>query len=221
MMDTVGAVLAPLAVMAMLRVGITGRTVLWLALIPIAAAFAILLLVREGHHRPSPHRLITNLRNLPPSFRRLLKGIGLFGSGDFAHSLMILYAVSALTPSRGATSAAAVAAGLYALHNVFYAGVSYPIGTLADRSNKYILLALGYACGAGTAFLLMSNATSFAALAAIFALEVLTWALKRRWRTLWPRSCYRLNCAAPAFQVDARPRQQLIAIKTVADGSYH
>jgi hypothetical protein len=81
---------------------------------------------------------------------------------------MILYAVSVLTPSRGPASAAAVAAGLYALHNVFYAAVSYPIGALADRSNKYVLLALGYACGAATALLLMSNAMSLAALASIF-----------------------------------------------------
>jgi MFS family permease len=171
MMDTVGAVLAPLAVMAILQLGMTIRTVLWLAIIPaIAAAFAILLFVRERHHSPNPHAFWVNLRNLPPPFKRFLKVVGLFGSGDFAHSLIILYAVSALTPSRGAGSAAAVAAGLYALHNVCYAGVSYPIGALADRSNKYILLALGYACGAGTALLLMSNATSLVALGAIFAL---------------------------------------------------
>lgn len=171
MMDTLGAILAPLTAMAMLRTGMTGRTVLWLALIPaIAATFAILLFVRESHHTPSFDPFTTNLRNLPRSFRRFLKGVGLFGSGDFAHSLMILYAVSALTPSRGATSAAAVTAGLYALHNVFYAGVSYPIGALADRSNKYILLALGYACGAATAFLLLSSVKSLGFLALTFAL---------------------------------------------------
>ena len=171
MMDTIGAILAPLAAMALLRLGITGRTVLWLALIPaVAATFAILLLVREGYHKPNPHPFMMNVRNLPAAFKRFLKGVGIFGSGDFAHSLLILYAVSALTPSRGAASAAAVAAGLYALHNVFYAGVSYPIGALADRSNKYVLLAIGYACGAVTAVLLMSNVTSLAMLAAIFVL---------------------------------------------------
>ena len=171
MMDTVGAILAPLAVMAMLRLGLTTRMVLWLALFPaIAATFAILLFVREGYHTPNRHPFLSNLRSLPPTFRRFLKGVGLFGSGDFAHSLMILYAVSVLTPSRGPAAAAAVAAGLYALHNIFYAAVSYPIGALADRSNKYVLLAVGYACGAGTALLLISNATSLAALAAIFVL---------------------------------------------------
>jgi MFS family permease len=113
---------------------------------------------------------MTNLRNLPTSFRRFLKGVGLFGAGDFAHSLMILYAVSALTSSRSPASATAAAAGLYALHNVFYAGVSYPIGALADRSNKYILLASGYACGAATALLLMLNVTSLPLLAVTFAL---------------------------------------------------
>ncbi|MBI4474349.1 MAG: MFS transporter, partial [Acidobacteria bacterium] len=48
MMDTVGAIVAPLAAMTLLRTGMTGRALLWLSVIPaIAAAFAILLLVRE------------------------------------------------------------------------------------------------------------------------------------------------------------------------------
>lgn len=171
MMDTVGAIVAPLAAMTLLRIGMTGRALLWLSVIPaIAAAFAILLLVREKEHTPTPHRFLESFRSLPGNFRRLLKGVGLFGSGDFAHSLIILYAVSALTPSRGAAAAAAIAVGLYALHNVFYAGISYPAGMLADRMNKYVLLALGYACGAATALLLMSNLTTIPMLAAAFVL---------------------------------------------------
>jgi sugar phosphate permease len=68
MMDTLGAILAPLAAMALLRLGITGRTVLWLALIPAAAAtFAILLLVREGVHKPNPHPFMMNIRCRLPS----------------------------------------------------------------------------------------------------------------------------------------------------------
>jgi len=38
---------------------------------------------------------------------------GVFGMGDFAHTLLILLAVQKLTPDLGATSAAGWAAGLY------------------------------------------------------------------------------------------------------------
>jgi hypothetical protein len=53
--------------------------------------------VREGQHYPNPHPFMTNVRNLPFPFRRFLKGNGIFGSGDFAHSLMILYGESVTT----------------------------------------------------------------------------------------------------------------------------
>ena len=171
MMDTTGAVLAPLVAMALLRIGLQQRTVLWLSIIPaIAATFAILLLVRERPHKPTPHPLRDSLEGLPLNFRRFLKAVGLFGCGDFAHSLMILYAVSVLTPLHGGQASAAFAVGLYALHNIFYAGISYPAGMVADRMNKYSLLALGYACGAGTAVILMSHITTIPALAVAFSL---------------------------------------------------
>jgi len=105
---------------------------------------------------------------LPKGFIRFLYGVGLFGAGDFAHSLMILYAVTVLTPKVGAANAATMSVGLYALHNVVYAGVSYPAGVLADRMNKRLLLALGYGLGATTALLLALGINSLGALAVAF-----------------------------------------------------
>jgi MFS family permease len=158
-MDTLGAVIAPLSVMGLLRIGLRERQVLWISLVPaLAAAAAILFLVRETANRaPAFHPLLSSLRGLPSRFVRFLLGVGAFGAGDFAHSLMILYATIALRPSHGATGAAAVAVGLYAVHNICYAGISYPAGILADRMNKWILLGLGYGCGAATALLLALN----------------------------------------------------------------
>jgi MFS family permease len=171
-MDTLGAVIAPLAALALLRIGITQRGVLWLSVLPaFLAVGAILFLVRETPDRtPSPHPFLASLRGLPKRFTRFLYGVGLFGAGDFAHSLMILYAVTALAPKYGAVRAATISVGLYALHNIVYAAISYPAGALADRTNKRVLLALGYSVGAATAFLLALNISSLPALAVAFVL---------------------------------------------------
>lgn len=170
-MDTLGAVIAPLTALALLSVGLTHRQVLWITVIPaLLAVAAILVLVRETADRtPSPHPFLASLRGLPRPFARFLAGVGLFGAGDFAHSLIILYAVTALTPSWGATNAATASVGLYALHNIVYAGISYPAGVLADRMNKRLLLASGYALGAATALLLALGIHHIALLALAFA----------------------------------------------------
>jgi MFS family permease len=171
-MDTLGAVIAPLAALGLLAVGITQRQVLWISVAPAAlAVVAILFLVRETADRtPSPHPFLASLRGLPKTFTRFLYGVGLFGAGDFAHSLIILYAVKALTPRFGAASAATISVGLYALHNVVYASISYPAGALADRMNKRVLLALGYAIGALAALLLVLNISSIPLLVLVFVL---------------------------------------------------
>ena len=171
-MDTLGAVIAPLAALALLRFGITQRNVLWLSVIPaFLAVAAILFLVRETADRtPSPHPFFASLRGLPKNFRRFLYGVGLFGAGDFAHSLMILYAVAVLTPRFGAARAVTISVGLYALHNVVYAAISYPAGALADRFDKRVLLALGYTIGVGTALMLALNISSISALGVAFIL---------------------------------------------------
>jgi MFS family permease len=171
-MDTLGAVIAPLGALALLRIGITQRGVLWFSVLPaFLAVAAILFLVRETANRtPSPHPFVVSFRMLPKKFNRFLYGVGLFGAGDFAHSLMILYAVAALTPKFGTVRAATISVGLYALHNVVYAAISYPAGALADRINKRVLLALGYTIGAATALLLALNVSGLPVLVVVFVL---------------------------------------------------
>jgi MFS family permease len=171
-MDTLGAIIAPLITLGLLSLGFVHRQVLWLSVLPaVLAVGAIVFLVRETEDRaPSHHPFVASLRGLPKSFRRFLIGVGLFGAGDFAHSLMILYAVSVLTPQFGAARAATIGVGLYALHNVVYAGISYPAGVLADRMNKRLLLAAGYALGAATALMLAVGITSLPLLAVAFML---------------------------------------------------
>jgi len=47
------------------------------------------------------HSLKFGLKQMPPRFRRYLLGVGLFGAGDFAHTMLILAATQLLTPSWG------------------------------------------------------------------------------------------------------------------------
>lgn len=172
MMDTLGAIGAPFVVLALLGIGIKQHTVLWFSVVPaLLSVVAILFLVRETADRtPSPQPLLASVRGLPKKFVRFLYGVGIFGAGDFAHSLMILYAVAALTPRFGVLRAATLSVGLYALHNIVYAGISYPAGALADKFNKRVLLAIGYTIGAATVLLLALNVTSVPALVLAFTL---------------------------------------------------
>lgn len=114
----------------------------------VSSAAAFHFLVKDPHAERQGKEFWLTLRNLPPHFRRFLWGAGLFGLGDFAHTFMILAATQLLAPQHGLARAAQFAALLYVLHNVFYAGASYPVGALSDRIARHKLLALGYALGA-------------------------------------------------------------------------
>lgn len=171
-MDTLGAVFAPLAAAALLAAGWSHARVLWLAVGPaLLAALAIVLFVRETPDHVAQQRpFLASFAGLPAAFRRWLVGVGVFGAGDFAHSLMTLYAVTVLMPAHGIGHATAMSVGLYALHNVVYAGISYPAGVWADRWNKRWLLVAAYVLGAATVLLLAFGGGSMAVLAAAFAL---------------------------------------------------
>jgi MFS family permease len=122
-------------------------------LIPgLAAAALIAFLVKEKERKPVPRISFgAQLRLLPKAYRRFLVAVGLFGAGDFAHTLLILLATQKLSPSLGSTKAASVAVGLYVMHNVLYAAFSLVAGWLADRLDKHYVLAGGYFLGAAMA----------------------------------------------------------------------
>jgi MFS family permease len=174
LMDTVGAIAGPLTALWLLSVtGHSYRKVFLYTLIPGLLAVAIFaLLVRE---RPiaakARQSFLTGLRTLPAQFRRMLLGVGVFGAGDFSHTLLILYASRALTPTHGVARSASLAVALYTLHNIFNAGSAYLSGWLSDflPQRKYVLAA-GYAVGGITAILLCTGTQSLALLAVIFIL---------------------------------------------------
>lgn len=174
LMDTVGAIVGPLTALWLLEA--TGhsyrRVFLWTLLPGFIAVACFWLLVRERPSEARPQRsFLIGLKALPTSFRRLLVGVGIFGAGDFSHSLLILYATRMLMPVHGMARAASLAVGLYTLHNVFYAGSAYASGWLSDHvPSRRVVLATGYALAAITAVLLCTGTHSLWLLSVIFVL---------------------------------------------------
>jgi MFS family permease len=170
-MYTLGAILGPATAFLLLPVlNHNYRKLFALTLIPgIAAALAMAFLVREKERKRVAHVSFgQSLRSLPGRFKGMLAAVGLFGAGDFAHSLLILLATQKLTPSLGAAGAAGAATGFYLLHNVFYAGSAPVTGWLADRFNKGRLLAVAYLLAAAMALAVMLLPLNVWTLALVF-----------------------------------------------------
>ena len=173
MMDTLGAIVGPASAFFLLPVFHHHYPPLFaVTLIPsLIAAGLIAFLVKEKERKPVPHISFgERLRLLPPAFRKFLVAVGLFGAGDFAHTLLILLATQKLTPELGAAKAASVGVGLYVLHNVFYAGFAFIAGWLADRFRKNLVLATGYALAAVMALAIILLPLTVWTLAMIFIL---------------------------------------------------
>jgi MFS family permease len=97
--------------------------------------------------------------------------VGVFGLGDFSHTLLILFATQALTPRYRRVAAASIAVGLYLLHNIFYAAFAYIGGWLSDHvPHRRAVLAAGYVLAVAMALILVAGPKSVALLALVFAL---------------------------------------------------
>jgi len=174
LMDTLGAIAGPLTALWLLeKTHHSYRQVfLWTLLPGLIAVAAFWLLVRErSDEQRARQSFVTGLRSLPVPFRRFLVGVGVFGAGDFSHTMLILYASRMLTAQHGIARAASLAVALYTLHNVFYAGSAYFSGWLSDRvRQRKFVLAAGYGVGVATALLLCTSTHSLVLLAPICAL---------------------------------------------------
>ncbi len=172
LMDTVGAIVGPLTALWLLEK--TGhnyqRVFLWTLLPGLVAVACFWLLVRERPIVAKPKRsFLAGIRDLPIPFKRFLLGVGVFGAGDFSHTLLILYASRMLTPRYGLARATSVAVILYSLHNVFYAGSAYASGWLSDHvPQRKIVLAAGYSLAGITAILLCTGTHALWLLGVIF-----------------------------------------------------
>ena len=178
MMDTLGAIVGPASALLLLRAFHHHYPpVFAVTLIPgLAAAGVIAFLVKEKARLPVAHISFgEKLRALPPAYRRFLVAVGLFGVGDFAHTMLILLATQKMTPLIGAHKAASLAIALYVLHNILYSLFSMVAGWLADRFPKKFLLAGGYALAAvmcACILLLPAGAWTFALVFALGGIYV-------------------------------------------------
>lgn len=183
--DTLGAILGPLAAVLVLgwatahglRTLSFQRSLMAWTLVPgVLSALAFAILVKErARSRPKLIAFRHALAQMPATFRGYLTGVGIFGAGDYAHTLLILAATQLLAPIYGLGRAATFGGLLYVLHNVVYALSTYPAGALADRfRNHRRILGLGYGVSVAVPLLLMlgfhQGHASLPLLALIFSL---------------------------------------------------
>jgi MFS family permease len=144
-LDTVGAIVGPLAAIALLA-GMFGvatdvRGALWFAVIPATLAWLLLLVaLRDAESRPRERSKTalpwSALRNAGAAFWLVIALGGVFQLARFSEAFLVLR-VSGFGsgPLWGPAALAAM--------NIVYAVVSYPAGLLADRIDRRQLLAAG------------------------------------------------------------------------------
>jgi MFS family permease len=168
-LDTAGAVAGP--ILALWLVGFASyRQIFLLSVIPgLLAAISFAWIVRAPSAPTVERRSFRmSLKQLPPEFRRFLIAVGVFGVGDFAHTLLILRASQILSQSdlSGGSHAAVV---LYVIHNIVYASASYPVGALGDRIGRKTLLAVGYALSGAMCLGFVVSSSSVVLLVILFS----------------------------------------------------
>jgi MFS family permease len=142
-MDTLGAVTGPvLALLLVSRVPL--REIFLLTFIPGALAVVAITAVRDPKPVLSTMNWHQRLSAMPRPFKGFLLATGIFGLGNFSHTLLILRASELLRPHYGAVTANTTAVGLYTVHNIAYALISFPVGRAGDRFGRGHFLLAGY-----------------------------------------------------------------------------
>jgi MFS family permease len=142
-LDTAGALLAPLAAIALMALFASNmRAVFWVAALPAAASFLLAWLALrepEAHHAPlkrSP--LFAGFRGLNRETKRLLAVGFLFSLARFSEAFLILKGIEA-----GLSEAWSPLT--LALFNLAYVVLAYPAGSLSDRMSPRSILMAGMA----------------------------------------------------------------------------
>ncbi len=136
-MDSLGAVLGPLAAVAMLEAHLSLRTILYVAVIPGILAVALVSFIKEAK-RPEPVQEIEPQRalGLPGEFWFVLGTWTVFSLGNSSDAFLILR-------SRNLGLGLTLVVLSYALYQFVYSSFSWPLGALSDRIPRPIILAAG------------------------------------------------------------------------------
>ena len=144
-LDTIGAVLGPLAAMVLMLVLADNFTkVFWIAVTPAFASFAVIVLWVSDPDRPatgaatrSPLSL-TGLARMGGAYWLVVGVAGVFTLARCSEAFLLLRAQSVGVPL-------AVVPLVLVIMNVSYALSAWPAGALSDRVGRYNLLAGGFA----------------------------------------------------------------------------
>ena len=171
-LDTFGAFLGPLAAMGLMWLFSNDfRSVFWVAVVPAALAFALILLAVKEPVRPEGLRRVRNplsraeLALLGPTFWLVVAVATLFTLARFSEAFLILRAEHAGLPLM---LVPLVLVGM----NAVYSASAWPVGALSDRSGRIGLL------GVGLGLLIAADLVlAFASGLAGLAIGVLIWGL--------------------------------------------
>jgi MFS family permease len=140
-LDTVGALLAPIAAIALMAwLASDIRAVFWIAIIPAAISFLLAWLVlREPEQHLAPIKkspFFAGFRKLDQETKRLLKVGFLFSLARFSEAFLILKGIDiglseAMSPLT------------LAIFNLAYVLLAYPAGALSDRMSPRTILIVG------------------------------------------------------------------------------
>ncbi len=147
MLDTLGAVAGTLILFLLLNlVKLDFRTIFFLSFIPATIALVIIVFgikdpktpeTQTG--KPALNKLfsVANLKQLPPKFYIFLIISCIFSLGNISYSFLILKA-NDMGLSQNLVPI------FYFLYSIIYAGFSYPMGALADKLGKSVVVITGY-----------------------------------------------------------------------------
>jgi len=172
-MDNLGAILGPLAAIALVAT-IGTRWAIAVSVVPgLAASVAVIYAIRHTPRPAASERRPLRIRIRPVligRLRPLFAGIGAFELGNCAATLLILRATELLGPGRSAKAATTAALGLYVAYNATATLTSLGAGRSTDRVGATRVLALGVAAFAVAYLGFTRDTTAWAALLPWFVL---------------------------------------------------
>lgn len=147
-MDNLGAILGPLAAIALVA-AVGTRWAIAVSVVPgLLAALAIVYAIRHTTAPARQERRPLRIRIRPVltgRLRTLFAGIAAFELGNCAATLLILRATELLEPGRSADAATTTALGLYVAYNATATLTSLAAGRRTDRVGPTRIFAVGVA----------------------------------------------------------------------------
>ncbi len=152
-LDQTGAAIAPIAVFLLVSLSLDLRTIIALSVLPGIVAVSLLGAFVREHPRPFAREAPGSgsaPQPLGAPMKRFLAAVALFGCGDFAKTLLVLWALGA---TAGSIDPTVVGAGvlLYGWFNLVTVGAAWGGGRLSDRVGRRPVLVASYLVGAAGA----------------------------------------------------------------------